>query len=58
MRASNKGELAFCLLFWLQTKNDGIVFEHARMARRVKARDGFHKKVRRQQANLETSVRG
>jgi len=26
------------------------------MARRVKARDGFHREVRRQQANLEASV--
>ena len=35
------------------TKNAGSVFEHARMARRVKARDGFHKELGRQQAKLE-----
>ena len=34
------------------TKNAGSVFEQASLARRVKARDGFHKEVRRQQANL------
>jgi len=33
MRASDKGERAFCLLFWLQEKNAGSVFEHARIAR-------------------------
>ena len=35
------------------TKNVWNIFEHARMAQRVKARDGFHREVRRQQANLE-----
>mgnify|MGYP007027635670 CR=1 FL=1 len=29
MRASNKGERAFCLLFWLQTKNARSILEHA-----------------------------
>jgi len=40
----------------VETKNVWNIFEHARMAQRVKARDGFHREVRRQQAKLRRSA--
>jgi len=57
MRARHQ-ERRFLAYFFaaVGTKNAGAFLNMLCIARRVKARDGFHREVRRQQANLKTSA--